>query len=121
MNLARVGDFDRPQHAFNARIVRAAMKAATQPAARAALGIDPTATSRVQAAFDAVWSRHEAGIAEVMKDRSLTADQRAAAVRALRERQGIEANAARKQIMDEEKAAAKERRRMQLRPKPPPL
>ena len=121
MNLARVGDFDRPQHVFNARIVRTAMKVAAQPAARAALGIDPTAASRAQAAFDVVWSRHEVGIAEVMKDRSLTADQRAAAVRALRERQGIEANAARKQIMDEEKAAAKERRRMQSRPKPPPL
>jgi len=97
------------------------MNAAKQPAARVALGIDPTAAGRAQAAFDAVWSRHEAGIAEVMKDRSLTAEQRAAAVRALRERQGIEANAARKRIMDEEKAAAKERRRMQRRPKPPTL
>ncbi len=48
-----------------------------------------------------------------MNDRSLSPDQRAAAVRALRERQAIEAGAARTRIMDEEHAAARVRRRMQ--------
>jgi hypothetical protein len=114
--LAQVGDFDRPQHSFVARVVRAAMNAATLPAARAALGIDPTAGARAQGAFEAVWSRLQGAIDAAMSDRSLSPDQRAAAIRALRERQTIEANAARKRIMDEERGAARVRRRMRQRP-----
>lgn len=111
--LAQVGDFERPQHSFVARVVRAAMNAATQPAA---LGIDPTSAARAQGAFDAVWSRIQGAIDDAMNDRSLSPDQRAAAVRALRERQATEAGAARKRIMDEEHAAARVRRRMRQRP-----
>lgn len=111
--LAQVGDFERPQHSFVARVVRVAMSAATHPAVRAALGIDPTATARAQGAFDAVWNRLQGAIDDAMNDRSLSPDQRAAAVRALRERQATEAGAARTRIMDEERGAARARRLMQ--------
>lgn len=115
VTLARVGDFDRPQFAFVARVARAAMDVVTQPDTRAALGMDPTAAARAQAAFDTVWSRLQVAIDDLTNDRSLSPDQRAAAVRALRERQGMEAGAARKAIMDEERAAARMRRKMRPR------
>ena len=102
-----------------ARVVRAVADATTRPDTlpenRAALGINPTAAARAQAAFDAVWSRLQGAIDSLRKDRSLSPDQRAAAVCALRERQAMEAGAARKRIMDEERAAARVRRRMRPR------
>ena len=102
-----------------ARVVRAVADATTRPDTlpenRAALGINPTAAARAQAAFDAVWSRLQGAINDLRKDRSLSPDQRAAAVRALRERQALEAGATRKRIMDEEHAAARVRRRMRPR------
>lgn len=116
VTLAQVGDFDRPQHAFVARVVRAAMNGATQPAAAPAaraIGRDPLTAARAQAAFDAVWSRLQGAIDDTARDVSLTRDQRAAAIRALRERQQKEAGAARKRVMDEERDAAKACRLMQ--------
>jgi hypothetical protein len=82
----------------------------------AGIGIDPMAAARAQAAFEAVWGLLQVAIHEVTKDHSLSADQRAAAIRALRERHAAQAAASRKRIMDEERAAARERRRIWARP-----
>lgn len=114
--LAACGDFDRPQHAFVARIVRAAMNAATQPAAAPAaraIGRDPLTAARAQAAFDTVWSRLQGAIDDAARDVSLPRDQRAAVIRALRERQQQEAAAARKRVMHEGRDADRARRLMQ--------
>jgi hypothetical protein len=117
-NLARVGDFDRPQLAFVARIARAAMDAVTQPnTPRRPSGgfgaIDPSAAGRAQAAFNAVFSRFQGLIDAIANDPSLTPDQRASAIRGLRQQQAAEAGAAQKRIMDEERAAALMRRNME--------
>ena len=73
--------------------------------------IDPTAFGRAQAAADAVSARFASAIDAIAQDPSLTPDQRAAAISALRQRQTLEASAARNKILDEAKQSAKARRR----------
>lgn len=116
ITLARVGDFNRDLMPFLSRVVRAVAMAAaqdaTRPAARARpVLMDSAAFARAQAAFDHVFSLFAGQIEAVQRDRSLTPDQRASAVRALRERQQMEASAARRRIVDDEKARVRALRR----------
>jgi hypothetical protein len=97
-----------------ARFPRAAMNAVTTPKTsrkpRTGFGdIDPTAAGRAQAAYNAVFSRFQGLIDAIANDLSLTPEQRASAIRGLR--QAAEAGAAQKRIMDEEHAAARMRSR----------
>lgn len=88
--------------------------------AQALLGravIDPASAARAAAAFKGEFDRLGREIEAVRHDRSLTDEQRAAAVHTLRQRQKVEAEAARRRVIEEERAAAKARRAMQ--PKPP--
>lgn len=135
MTLARIGDFVRSQFPFVARVARAAMdavsrprfplvvrqframtKATTKPRRRGGGGfgaIDPTAAGRAAAASAAVSARYEGLIEEVSRNPGLTPEQRAAAIRGLRQQQAAEAAAASKRIMDEAQAAARVRREME--------
>ena len=81
-----------------------------QPIRRTA-GIDPIVHGRAQAAYDGVFAEFAAKIDAVKKDKSLTPDQRTAAIMSLRLRQMIAANAARKKIIEEGKQNAKTYRR----------
>ena len=74
-------------------------------------GFDCAANGRAQTAADAINARFAAAIEAVERDPSLTPDQRAAAVAALRQRQSQEAGAVRQKIIEEEKQNAKSRRR----------
>lgn len=103
--------------------MRKAVNDATQPAGKSAtrpIGRDPTAAARASAAFDTAWSKVQVMIDAVMKDPTLTPDQRASAIYALRQRQSAEAASARQKVMDEETAGARLRRKMHrsfVRPK----
>ena len=137
MNLARIGDFNRPLFPFVARVARAAMDRVadpqfqefvrqfratvqdiTKPKARGKVdkgfgSIDPTASGRAAAASRAVFARYEGLIDEVSRNMGLTPEQRASAILSLRQRQSAEAAAVSKQIMDAAKGAAKRRREME--------
>lgn len=79
--------------------------------------MDQSVFGRAQAAFDAEFAKWQAQIDAVMADQSLSPDQRASALQALRTRQGIEANGARKRIIEEEQQrvrAAKRAARLRL-------
>jgi hypothetical protein len=100
--------------------MRKAVNDATRPAGKSPTrppGRDPMAAARASAAFDAAWSRIQAMIDGVIKDPSLTPEQRAAAIYALRQRQSVDARGARQKIMDEETANAKLRRRIHRKPR----
>jgi hypothetical protein len=135
VTLARIGDFARSQFPFVARVARAAMdavsrpqfplivrqfraamKAITKPRRKGSGGfgsIDPTAAGRAAAASAAVSARYEGLIEEISRNPGLTPEQRAAAIRGLRQQQSAEAGAAHKRIMDEARAAARVRREME--------
>ena len=72
---------------------------------------DPLASGRAQAAFESVFAKYAAEIEAVEKDRSLSPDQRAAAIAALRQRQHHEASMARQRVLEEEQQNTKARRR----------
>ncbi len=75
------------------------------------------ALGRAAAAHKAIFDEWQARIDALTYDRSLTPDQRAAAIVAFRARQQIEANGARKRIMDEVKQAAKVARHQMQTPR----
>ena len=77
----------------------------------ASSSIDPTASGRAQAAADAVSARFAGAIESIEKDPSLTPEQRAGAIAALRLRQSAEAGAASKKIIEEAGQNAGVRRR----------
>lgn len=115
-NLAPVAD--RSPSPFAARAARPATDVPTAPAApsRPPSGfgdIDPTEAGRAQAAANAVFSRFQGLIDALANDPSLTPEQRAAAIRGLRQQQTAEAKGAQKRIMDDARAAARLRRAMQ--------
>jgi hypothetical protein len=72
---------------------------------------DPLAYARAHAAFEEVWKFIQADIDMATVDPSLSPERRAAAIRALRDRQKIEAETARRRILRDEAAAEKQRRR----------
>lgn len=74
--------------------------------------LDPMARARACAAFEEVWASFALRLEDVRKDRSLTPDQRAAALRTLREQQKAEASAAERRVMEEEEQTLRERRRV---------
>jgi hypothetical protein len=83
--------------------------------------IDKSVFGRAQAAFDAEFAKWQMQIDVVSVDQSLSPDQRASALLALRTRQGIEASGARERIIEEEKQrvrAAKRAARAHLRKAP---
>ena len=65
--------------------------------------MDCAALGRADSAFEAVFAHYESLILDVKKDRGLSQDQRGAALLALKQRQKIEAEGARKRIIDEER------------------
>lgn len=102
--------------------MRAAIKAATQPAAGSArrpLARDPNASGRAQSAFQNEWDKVQGEIDAIMCDPSLTREQRGIALVALRQRQAMSAAAARKRVLEEERAAARARRRALRPPRKP--
>jgi hypothetical protein len=112
---AAIGDFNRSQQAFLGRVARTFMqRAGTAAPARPLRSYrDPLAGARAQAAFDDVWGRMQAAIDAVSNDPSLSPEARAAALRALRERQRIEAGGARRRIIEDEANAARARRKQE--------
>jgi hypothetical protein len=76
-----------------------------------ATGRDPTARGRAAAAADEVSRRYGAMIDAVQNDRSLSPDQKAASIRALRDRQKAESRAARRQVLDDDQATMRAVRR----------
>jgi hypothetical protein len=83
---------------------------------------DPMATGRAQTAFDVVFAEYAVRIEGAEKDRSLNPDQRAAAIIALRQKQRLEAEAAKQRVLEEERQKARARRRQYfaLQGKPEP-
>lgn len=77
-------------------------------------GID---SGRAHAAYVAVFATFNGMIDAVMNDRTLTPDQRRAKVASIRQHQRLAAEAARQAVLDDERAAVKERalRRQQPR------
>lgn len=68
---------------------------------------------RAQGAFEAVWREFLTAIDAAMKDHSLTPAERASAVAAIRLRQALAAAAARKRVLEEERASVRARRKAQ--------
>ena len=103
----------RPTRVTRAAIVSAASSTATTGPVRPswAAHIDKSVFGRAQAAFDAEFAKWQMQIDAVSADQSLSPDQRASALLALRTRQGLEANGARKRIIEEEKQRARAAKR----------
>lgn len=70
-------------------------------------GQDTAAAGRAEACYKEEFDKWQAQIDAVANDVSLSRGQRAAGVAALRERQRVAANAARRKILEEEKQKAK--------------
>ena len=116
---AETGKPSKPPRAFIVRDVRAAMPAITvrfQPIRNHG---DPLAYARAYGAFEEVWRCIQADIDTATVDPSLSPERRAAAIRTLRDRQKIEAEAARRRILEQEAAAAKQRRKQARGPNKP--
>jgi hypothetical protein len=88
--------------------VGADFRAAARPMPSSA---DPSAFGRAEAAARSIATLYAGQIEAVQKDTSLTPEQKAAAVRALRDRQKADTRAARQRIMDEAKATMQAVRR----------
>ena len=97
--------------AFIVRNARAAMPAITARSRTTRDYRDTLAYARAHAAFEEVWKFIQADIDLATADPSLSPECRAAAIRTLRDRQKLEAEAARRRILRDEAAAAKQRRR----------
>lgn len=69
------------------------------------------AVGRAQDAYNEIMATMAAMIAAIMKDPGLTRDQKAMAVRALRQQKKLEAKAVRKRILREEKDKLKGKRK----------
>jgi hypothetical protein len=85
-------------------------------------GLDDAANGRAEAAYNHEFGKWQQMIEAVRADRSLSPDQRAAAVFALRIRQRLEAKGARKRVLEDEVQKAQTARRAQwtIRSQPTP-
>ena len=99
--------------------MRKAVNDAARPAGKSPIrpsqGRDLMASARASAAYGSVWEQLQAAIDGVMKDPSLTPEQRAAAVASLRIKQQVEAGEARRRVEQEEKQNEKSFRRSKRR------
>lgn len=80
-----------------------------------ATGMDPAAIARAGAAFEAVMAEWQARIDATTNDPSMTPTERAATITALRSRQRLEAQAARRKIIEDEKQRVREAKRKLVR------
>ena len=75
------------------------------------IGPNPASAGRAEAAYRHEFDRWQLQIDAVQADKSLSPDQRATAIAGLRFRQQVEANAARKRVLEDEKQRTKSARR----------
>lgn len=83
--------------------------------------LDSIALARAEAAYAFAWARVALEIEGLQRQKGLTEDARASALRTLRQRQEAEAEAARRRVLDEERAnakAARQRARQTQKPEP---
>lgn len=73
-------------------------------------GLDPLTLTRISAAAAAIRASYAAKIDSTRQDKSLTEDQRAAAIKELKQRGAEEVKAVKKRIAEEDKQTAKARR-----------
>jgi hypothetical protein len=75
-------------------------------------GTDISASGRAEAAFKSEFSKWQVKIDALLKDKSLSRAQRDGALRQLLSKQQIEANGARRRVLEEEAQERKARRRI---------
>lgn len=94
------------------RSTRTPAETARVPDMPAAEFINPLADARAMAAFDDVCWRFALILEGISRNRSMTREQRAAAIQMARRQQKAEAAEARQKVLDDEQAHAEARRRV---------